>query len=74
MWLVAACSVVWAIVCVASSYWLLNYGASGVAVGRLAGFVAYSIVILALALPRVRSASAQEDDEMQSAMVQQVAA
>jgi O-antigen/teichoic acid export membrane protein len=67
MWLVTACSVLWAVTCVASCYGLLNYGASGVAAGRLIGYIAYAAVVAGLAIPRLVSSVKRAREDTSSA-------
>jgi O-antigen/teichoic acid export membrane protein len=67
MWLVTACSVLWAFACVSSCYGLLNYGASGVAAGRLIGYIAYAAVVAGLAIPRLASSVKRARENTSSA-------
>ncbi len=67
MWLVTACSVLWAVACVSSCYGLLNYGASGVAAGRLVGYIAYAAVVAGLAIPRLASSVKRARDDRSNA-------
>ena len=50
MWHVANCSLLWAIMNIAMTYALLDHGAVGVAVGRLAAYASYAVLIGYLSL------------------------
>jgi hypothetical protein len=64
MWLVTACSALWAIACITASYGLLNFGAFGIAGGRLVAYVVYAVMIVALALPKLRADRGVEGSAM----------
>jgi len=74
MWLVALCSLAWAVACLGATYLWLDHGAAGIAAGRLAAYAGYAGLVGIIGLGMLPRRERQSDVPHTASMRPSIAA